>query len=341
MTPVFRNVISKTFKHNSIYSTNTSTMSDYTPILAKKFDVSKIRYSPIKKTTMSKAVYVNYGGDKCVIQFPLMHVPYDLSDSSLLNKDSAPKVSNYTMNVSFKGIDENAAIKNLFEKLQEIEEKVKADVFENRVTWLNDRYDDMPNVVSRLFSSNIQLDKDKETKKVLNRYPATFRVKVPSTSEIDDDGTVHTTFKFDSSDMQNNEIQFGEIIDKIKGSKAQLIVNLMGLWFAGGKYGCTWKVMSGRFQVAQSAKYNYVEDSDDELPEKVAASTVESDEDDGAHDIPHDIEVSKPPAPKPPVTEIPKSSDEEEDDDDEDEEEEAPPPPPPPKKVVKKVVAKK
>ncbi len=267
------------------------------PVRAKDFDVSKIRYGPLKKTNMSKSVYINYGGEKCVIQFPIMHVPYGMSDSSTLNKDKkdpTSKLPNYTMNVSFKGIEENTAVKTLFTKLQAIEDKIKGDVFANRLTWLNDNYDNMENVVSRLFASNIQLDKDKETKVVLNRYPPTFRVKVPSTSEIDDDGVVQTTFKFDASDMENNEIQFGNIINKIKGAKAQLIVHLMGLWFAGGKYGCTWKVISGRFQVPQSVKYTYVQDSDDEAPEK-ASKQEDSDEDE---EIVSDIPVSDAPGPQ-------------------------------------------
>lgn len=317
---------------------------DYTPILAKNFDVSKIRYGPLKKTAVAKSIYINYGGEKCVIQFPLMHVPYGMSDSSMFKdkKDPSSKIPNYTMNVSFKGMEENKAISNLFQKLQMIEEKIKSDVYSNRVTWLNDRYDDMESVVSRLFSSNIQLDKDKETKKALNRYPPTFRVKAPSVSDINDDGSISTVFKFDSSDMDNNVTEFEKIITNIKGAKAQLIVQLMGLWIAGGKYGCTWKIMSGRFQVAKNVKYEYVNDSDDDTPVKGAATVEDEDEDEITADVTDAVDVAAP------VTQVAVSDEEEEDageDEDageeEEEEEEAPPPPPPKKTVVKKTVAKK
>jgi hypothetical protein len=305
---------------------------DFSPILAKNCDVAKIRYGPMKKSAISRSVYVNYGGDKLVLQFPQMHVPYGVSDSSLLNKDASSKLPNYTMNVSFKGVDENPAVKNLFNKLQEIEEKIKGDVFENRVAWLNDRYDDDARLVSRLFSSNIQLDKDKETKKVLNRYPPTFRAKVPSVSEVDDEGVVQTTFKFDTTDMENNEIQFGNIINNLKGAKAQLIVQLMGLWFAGGKYGCTWKVISGRFQVARSVKYTYVEDSDEEV---VNEKKTEEDADEDDEIVPDKTQL-------PPSSDEEEAAAEEEAEEEEEEEEEAPPPPPPSKKApVKKPVAKK
>jgi hypothetical protein len=249
------------------------------------------------------------------------------------------------MNVSFKGIEENKAIKVLFQTLQAIEDKIKADVFANRVTWLNDRYDDMETVVSRLFSSNIQLDKDRDTKKVLNRYPPTFRAKLPSVSEIRDDGTISTTFKFDAYDIDNNEIEFENIINKLKGAKAQIIVHLMGLWFAGGKYGCTWKILSGRFQVAKNVKYNYIEDSDDERPKKSTVSDEDSDIDE--HDVPipvtstaNEASSSKLPESEESVEETEgegvgeaAAEDDLEEEEEEDEHEPAPPPPPPAKKA--------
>ena len=320
---------------------------DSTPMIAKNIDVSKLKYGPVKKNAAGgKSVYVNYNGDKFVIQFPTMHMPYGITDTSELmkdsKKDSAPKNPNYTMNVSFKGKEENKAVNNLFLKLQEIEDKIKKDVFANRVTWLNDRYDDMEMVVSKLFSSNIQFDKDKETKKILNRYPPTFRVKVPSVTETLEDGSSATTFKFDCSDMENNEIEFNSIMSKLKGGKAQLIVQLMGLWFAGGKYGCTWKILSGRFQVQKSVKYEYVEDSDDESPPPAKKVEEEDDDEDAmSDDIPPTVAV--PTVSRTVVSESEEEDGEEEEEEEEEEEDDIPPPPPPPpvKKVVKKPAAKK
>lgn len=324
-------------------------------MLAKNIDVQKIRYGPVKKNQAGgKSVWVNYAGEKLVIQFPTMHMPYGINDGRIPDKNGKrdeSKAPNYSISLSFKGKDDNKALGNLFTKLQEIEEKIKKDVFANRVTWLNDRYDDMDVVVSKLFSSNMQFDKDRETKKILNRYPPTFRIKVPSVTEAHDDGSMQTTFRFDASDMENNEIQFQNILSKLKGGKAQLIAQLVGLWFAGGKYGCTWKVLSGRFQVPSAVKYNYVEDSDDDSPLATKATDEDDDEndDDLAADAAAALAKSPPPAPtkpaptKAPVTFVEESEEEEEevDEEEEEEEEEPTPPPPPPKKTVKKTAGKK
>ena len=307
------------------------------PLLAKQINVENIKYGPLKKLPSgAKSVYMTYNGEKFVIQFPLMSLPYAVNDASEIGKDptkkdNSPKNPNYSINVSFRGKEENKAIHTLYEKLLEIEAKIKKDVFANRIAWLNDEYDGMEVVVAKLFSTNMNFDKDKETKKILNRYPPTFRIKVPTQVETDGDGNQVVVFKTEACDMENNELEFSKILTKLKGAKGQLLVHLVGLWFAGGKYGCTWKLMSGRFQIYQSLKYSFVHDSDEETVDK----EEEADEEEEDHDI-----VVKPVAVAPVSKVVVSDSEEEEEVEEEEDEDEPEPPPPPPKKVVKKTVKK-
>jgi hypothetical protein len=108
-----------------------------------------------------------------------------------------------------------------------------------------------------MFSPMIKIDKDPKTGKVVGKYPPTLRVKIPY------DG-VNDKFNFDSFDMENNETVFTDIINKLKGGRTQLIVELTGIWIAGGKFGCTWKVVSAKFQLSQNNKPKFIEDSDTE-----------------------------------------------------------------------------
>ena len=64
--------------------------------------------------------------------------------------------------------------------------------------------------------------------------------------------------------MENEELDFQSIMKNLKGAKTQLIVQLTGIWFAGGKYGCSWKIVSGKFQLHQNSKVAFIEDSDTE-----------------------------------------------------------------------------
>jgi len=312
---------------------------DYTPFLPKHIDVSKITYQPPKKNTNGgKSVRLNYGGERLVLQLPVMHMPYGITDAANLTFDKNAKKQQqqpprYVVDVSFRGKEESKPLNNFFDKLQEIEAKIKKDVFANRVTWLNDRYEDMEALVAKLFSSNLRFDKDKETGKILNRYPPTFRAKLPYRDETE-------TFSFDSYDMDGNELDFMEIKDTLKGAKTRLTVELVGLWFAGGKYGCTWKVINGYFQKSRIARYKMVEDSDEEGDVIKKATTHDEDDDDDLNDdvvaAVQNLKVT--PASKAPVTVVSESEEEDDDEEVEEEEEEeeerepTPPPPPPPKK---------
>ena len=208
----------------------------------------------------------------------------------------------------------------------EIEDKVKADAFKNRQLWLRDDYDGIKKVVDKLFFPIIKYDKDKDTGKVMNRYPPTMKLKLPY-------DTAGRAFTFDACDMDNNEIVFADYLNRIKGSKARLIIQLTGIWIAGGKYGCTWKVVKGKFQMQSRSTYSFVEDSDDEN----AAEDNKSEQDE---DLIAEAMANSGVADKKKPAVLP-DSDEDNDSELEEEEDDTPPPPPPPKKPAKKPASKK
>jgi hypothetical protein len=67
--------------------------------------------------------------------------------------------------------------------------------------------------------------------------------------------------------MNGEAIDLTDIITKLKGGRAQLIVELNSIWFAGGKFGCTWKLIIGKFQRSISSDVAFIEDSDTEKVE--------------------------------------------------------------------------
>ena len=101
-------------------------------------------------------------------------------------------------------------------------------------TWFKDDFDDNKAFVKKLFSPIIKVDKDPNTGKELGKYPPTFKAKIPYDPKND-------KILIDAYDMDSNEIDFVDIMNKLKGAKSQLIIQLTGIWFAGGKYGCSWK----------------------------------------------------------------------------------------------------
>ena len=251
------------------------------PILPKNVDVSKFRYADIRTLASgSKSIYVNYGPQKLRIQTPVMYMPYGIGegfeDKTIKNPEVKKNIDKkYDLTISFKGFDENVKIKSFLDKMKEIETEIIDKAFENREPWFRDDYDGNKAFVSRMFSPMIKVDKDPKTGKVVGKYPPTLRVKIPY------DG-VNDKFNFDTFDMDNNETVFTDIINKLKGGRTQLIIELTGIWIAGGKFGCTWKVVSAKFQLSQNNKPKFIEDSDtekvdndDEEEEEVEVTSAE------------------------------------------------------------------
>lgn len=345
-------------------------------LLPKNVNVSKIKYSDVKSLSNgSKTVYINYGSgtEKLTIQIPVMHIPYGIGDGNYnpsakkgdgkdkkIDDDAGEKKDlRYDLTVSFRGMDDNPKVKAFHDKMQEIERKIKDDAFANRLTWLRDDFDGMKAFTDKMFSPFVKYDKDKDTGKIIGKYPPTLKVKLPYDNKND-------SFVFDSYDMDGNEIDFKTVMTKLKGAKTQLVIQLSGIWFAGGKYGCTWKVLMGKFQLPCKNKFTFLADSDDDTtpaqehddeleedamamasnpsPQKPTKTPAASeDEDDDDDDVP-----PPPPQKKPELIQVSDAEDNDEDeaasthDEEEDEEDDDPTPPPPPKRgAAKKTATKK
>jgi|LakMenE01Jun11ns_1017448.scaffolds.fasta_scaffold9953821_8 hypothetical protein len=304
--------------------------------LPKNIDVNKLRYSELRSLSSgAKTVYVNYGAEKLTMQTPVLSIPYGIGVPFVAKDEAKNGVSSaaenkYDLTLSFRGMDDNPKIKLFHDKLKEIENKIVDDAFTNRIAWFKDDFDGNKAFVSKLFSPIIKVDKDKETGKAVGKYPPTFKAKLPYDNKT-------SSFTFDSYDMDNNEIDFTEIMNKLKGAKTQLIVQLTGIWFAGGKYGCSWKIISAKMQLHQNSKITWIEDSDTE-------NVVADDEDDDDDVVDSDVLRSLQPSQTKTINTVVVEDDEEEDDDEEEEQEEddeeSPEhvPEPPPTKPAKKAV---
>jgi|UniRef100_A0A6C0CC60 hypothetical protein len=327
-------------------------------LLAKNFDVENLKYSELKvMKSGAKSVYINYKGNKVNLQTPILNIPYGVNDNmQFIKKDENRKDEErkYDVTVSFKGMDENPKIKQFHDKMKELENKIIDDAFANRLVWFKNNYSGNKEVVSNMFTPIVKHDKDKLTGEYANKYPPTFKAKIPYNS-------LENKFEFDCYDMDNNETNFNDILANLKGGRAQFIIQLSGIWFSAGMFGCSWKIVSAKFQQINTSKITFVADSDDDN------ANDEEDEDDISVDTDVIAKISQKPADKKTVVEkvaptpaktvhkpIPQEEedDEEEDEDDEvddkvlgnveeeaedDEDEEDDEPEPPPVKVEEPV----
>jgi hypothetical protein len=208
----------------------------------------------------AKSVYINYNGNKVNLQTPVLNIPYGVNDNmQFIKKDENRKDEErkYDVTVSFKGMDENPKIKQFHDKMKELENKIIEDAFTNRLVWFKNNYGGNKDVVSNMFTPIVKHDKDKLTGEYANKYPPTFKAKIPYNS-------FENKFEFDCYDMENNETNFNDILLNLKGGKAQFIIQLSGIWFSAGMFGCSWKIVSAKFQQINTSKLTFVQDSDDD-----------------------------------------------------------------------------
>jgi hypothetical protein len=240
-------------------------------LLPKNFNVDKVKYSELKvMKSGAKSIYINYNGAKVNIQTPILSIPYGVNDNmQFIKKDEGRKDEErkYDITLSFKGMDENPKIKVFHDKMKELEQKVIDDAFANRLVWFKNNFSGNKDVVSNMFTPIVKHDKDKITGEYANKYPPTLKAKIPYNS-------LENKFDFDCYDMDNNETNFHDILANLKGGKAQFIIQLSGIWFSAGMFGCSWKIVSAKFQQLNTSKLTFVVDSDDEL------NNVDEDDDD-------------------------------------------------------------
>ena len=325
-------------------------------LLPKQFNVDKIKYSEMKvMKSGAKSVYLNYQGSKINIQTPVLSIPYGVNDNTQFIKDDPKRkdeARKYDITASFKGKDENPKLQAFHDKLIELEQKICEDASKNSVAWFKKNFDGNKGAIENMFSPIVRRDKDKETGMFADKYPPNFKAKLPYDS-------VEDKFEFDAYDMDNNEIDFKDYVANLKGGKAQFIIQLNGLWFSAGMFGCSWKIISAKFQKINTSKITFVKDSDEENAEdddeddedididtevisKVIATVVpEKDNKKNQQVVPTPVEEEDEEEDEKDEKDEEEEKEEKEEDDEDEEEPEPEPEPEPVKKAVKKATVPK
>jgi hypothetical protein len=200
-----------------------------TIILSKDFDVSNVSFSDAKTLDNGgKIVYVSYNKTPFILQTPQMSVPFGLS-----KWDNDGKVNpKYTLDLSFKNMDASSHIQAFYKVLETLDNHLIESGFKNQATWFKGKKFSSKEIVEALYTPLIKHAKDKETGERTDKYPATFKMTIP----YKDNNFLCDVYNADHDivDLENIET---------KSSKVTAIIQCTGLWFAGGKFGSSWKAV--------------------------------------------------------------------------------------------------
>ena len=284
------------------------------------FSVSKVSISaPKVLESGGKLAFLNYGDARAlVMQTPSLPSPFGMN---VFDKAGPPK---YSLDLALRGYQENPKVKSFYDALSSLDDYMIDQGVKNSKLWF--KADMKREVVQAFYTPCVKFGRDKDGNQT--SYPPNVKLQLRRTR---DGGDFETQF-YDAkskSDPHATPIK-GVPVEEMLVKKVEVtaLMQCTGVWFAGGKFGLSWKAVQVRL---------------DSVPAGLGRGPAfQQDEDEEADDVPFKSSgaaFSEPAefAPRPTTNVVAVAAD----DDEEDAEEEVAPPPVPKKTVVtkKKVVA--
>lgn len=266
-----------------------ATNSNIDIILPGSFSAKKLSFStPRVLDNGGKVIYISYSGKPLVLQTPEMVCPFGLNK---WNNDGKAN-DKYSLDLSFKGKESREILQKFFDAMQDFDKTLVKAGLDNSQQWFKKKYASL-DVVEALYTPTIKFAKDKSTGDITDKYPPTFKINIPFR-----DGQ----FDCEVFDKSKNMIDLNEV--ETKGAKVSAIIRCTGIWIAGSKYGCSFKLMQMRVNPPSTIKgyafkdldekVDQVEDEDDEVVKNVDPKEIfESAEGDESNEVNEHTDVAE------------------------------------------------
>ena len=219
--------------------------------LPSEIAVSKLEFSPVKVLDSGgKSVNLRYEGRNIMVEAPSLSVPYGVN---VFDKTPGAPVK-YSVDLSLRGADDNDAVRALQEFLEAFDERMIDAGVENASKWFK-MANPSREVIRAFYTPVVKLSRDKDGNP--KPYPPTFKLALRKRlvkGAAPDSSSLARTFETRFYDGTNGS---GKAVAEFDGetkledllpkrSQATVIMQCTGMWFAGGKFGTTWKAVQMR-----------------------------------------------------------------------------------------------
>lgn len=204
----------------------------------------------------AKYVYVGYNNKNLVVQTPEMDIPFGLNT---YDKGEYPK---YSVDLSFKGVENNKSMKTFYDNLNKMDEKLIGEGVKQSLNWFKKK-SMKRDVVESLFNRTIKIPVDKNTGEP-TPYPHRLKLKIPYK-----DNKCQTVFYNKEGEQLNEDVS--KIL--VRGAQAKVVMQCVGLWISSSSYMCQWKAVRMEVQIPEgSGDTDFLPDTDDEEAETASES---------------------------------------------------------------------
>ncbi len=187
---------------------------------AKSISVS----APRQLQSGAKQANLSYAGERLIMQTALsMSTPFGLN---VADKFGPPE---YSIDLSFRGVEQRAELKEFMDVMTQLDELMITEGTKNAKAWF--KSDLSREVVKAFYTPSLKYSKDKEGNVL--PYPPTIKLKLRKY-----DGNFETKF-YDLNGSPYRDVPIEELL--VKGAQVTAIMECGGVWFAGSKFGLTWR----------------------------------------------------------------------------------------------------
>ena len=258
-------------------------------VKVSEFNVANLTLGQVKvMESGGKMCSLNYNGGKLVTQVCFLSLPYGMNAF-----DKAGPVK-YSMDLSLRGYEENPNVKEIYEAFQALDEYMIDQGVKNSKVWFKSELD--RNVVKAFYTPMIKVAKDAEGNP--KPYPPTIKINLKK------NGDSFESKVYDDQKRPYEGVPLEDLL--VKGAQVSVLIQCTSIWFAGSKFGTSWKALQIRMDKVPDSIRDYAFVDDDAVTAPVsqrkavpAAEEFEDDADDDAFEAPAPAPAPAPVAKKP------------------------------------------
>jgi len=208
------------------------------------FSIANVTVSPIKVMDGGrKSAYLNYNGQSLLLQVGSLETPFGMST---FDKDGPVK---YSVDLKLRGHDDptgNPKVAAIYNALTAIDNYMIEQGVENSKQWFKldskekdpqKRKDELRNIVKAFYTPCARFSRDAEGN--VKPYPPMLKVQLRHKDGKFIASKDQPLAVYDLERRPLTDVPLSDIL--VKGASVTMIVQCTGVWFAGSKYGVSWK----------------------------------------------------------------------------------------------------
>jgi len=174
----------------------------------------------------AKQAYLNYGGNSLMMQISALSVPYGMS---VFDKAGPIK---YSVDLSLKGYDQDdSKVKQIYNAFNSLDEYMIEQGVRFSKQWFKKELS--TDIIKEFYTPSVRFSKDAEGN--VKPYPPTLKIQLKQR-----DGKFETAV-YDDKKRPLTDIPLEDIL--VKGATISSLIQCTGVWFAGSKFGLSWKAI--------------------------------------------------------------------------------------------------